>query len=356
MSLRVELIPTPVDGTDVHPLLEGYVAMVSRDHLATLGTDDLVDAAPVLALNLSEQQHKTKALLVALDGDTVVGGSFFGMPLRDNRTLAEGDFAIDPDADIAAVLPLLWAGIRPVLQQAGRRTAQVWTAHRVDDATPHLTPRTGVGSLPQDGLATTLQGQGFVLEQVERHSMLEVAGSLPVAAREGAAAAELAGSDYEVLSWVGLTPSEHLEQMAAIAARMSTDVPSGELDLEPEIWDAERVVEGDRITALMGRRKFTTVARHVHTGQIVAYTEIDQPGDKPEVGYQEDTLVHADHRGHRLGMLVKARNLELLAAEAPDVARIHTWNAGENDHMLAINHALGFRDRSIEGAWQVTGL
>ena len=356
MSLTVELVPQPADGTEVHPLVEAYVAVVRRVHVATLGNDDLVDAASAVALNLYEQKHKTKVLLVARDGAAVVGGCFFGMPLRDNRTLAEGDFTIDPDADVAEVLPLLWDGIRPVLVQAGRHTAQVWMSHRIEETIPQLTPRTGVGSLPSDEFTTTLQNLGFVLEQVERHSVLEVAHALPVARGEGVRAAAAAGADYELLSWVGATPSELLDQVAVIAARMSTDVPSGELDLEPEVWDAERVMESDRITALMGRRRFSTVARHVPTGQVVAYSEIDQPGDKPTVAYQEDTLVQSDHRGHRLGMLVKARNLELLAAQAPDVARIHTWNAGENDHMLAINHALGFRDRSLEGAWQITGL
>lgn len=32
--------------------------------------------------------------------------------------------------------------------------------------------------------------------------------------------------------------------------------------------------------------------------------------------------------------------------------RVHTWNAGENSHMLAINTALGFRPVSLEGVWE----
>ena len=75
------------------------------------------------------------------------------------------------------------------------------------------------------------------------------------------------------------------------------------------------------------------------------------------VGWQGDTLVHGDHRGHRLGMLVKVANLEAMAAERPSTRRVHTWNAGENQWMLAINVALGFRRVATEGAWQkrVTG-
>ena len=144
--------------------------------------------------------------------------------------------------------------------------------------------------------------------------------------------------------------------MAQIMARMSTDVPSGDLELEPEVWDAARVAESDRVATRMGRARLTTIARHVPTGEIVAYTVIESPSDKPQAAYQEDTLVHAEHRGHRLGMLVKAGNREQLGRELPAVRRIHTWNAGENEHMLAINRALGFTDRTVEGGWQLTGL
>ena len=49
------------------------------------------------------------------------------------------------------------------------------------------------------------------------------------------------------------------------------------------------------------------------------------------------------HRGHRLGMLVKILNIRRLLTEYPNVERIVTFNAAENDHMLAINVALGFR-------------
>src|SRR5690606_36226237 len=161
---------------------------------------------------------------------------------------------------------------------------------------------------------------------------------------------------YEVLSWVGFTPEELREDMAEVMGHMATDVPSGELELEPEQWTAGRVADTERVVDRTGRTRVTTVARHRDSGRLVAYTIIDHPRDKPAVGYQEDTLVVREHRGHRLGMLVKAANLRTLAEHLPHVRRIHTWNAGENAQMLAINHALGFRDVSLEGGWQVTGL
>ncbi|WP_414172544.1 GNAT family N-acetyltransferase [Clavibacter tessellarius] len=73
--------------------------------------------------------------------------------------------------------------------------------------------------------------------------------------------------------------------------------------------------------------------------------------DGHEYTYQQDTLVLAEHRGHRLGMLLKVENLLLLAREAPGADRVVTWNADENRPMLAVNEALGFRHVGTSGSW-----
>lgn len=62
-----------------------------------------------------------------------------------------------------------------------------------------------------------------------------------------------------------------------------------------------------------------------------------------EYAEQDATVVLRAHRGHRLGMLVKAVNAQALLAAQPAVKRIWTWNNEENPHMLAINVAMGFR-------------
>jgi len=48
------------------------------------------------------------------------------------------------------------------------------------------------------------------------------------------------------------------------------------------------------------------------------------------------------HRGHGLGLWVKALNLLRLTDERPLVQRVSTWNAASNDHMIRVNRALGF--------------
>jgi hypothetical protein len=53
--------------------------------------------------------------------------------------------------------------------------------------------------------------------------------------------------------------------------------------------------------------------------------------------------VLAGHRGHGLGITVKAANLIRLRVDEPQVTRVLTWNAETNEHMRAVNERLGFR-------------
>ncbi|MDF9876540.1 hypothetical protein [Cellulosimicrobium cellulans] len=52
-------------------------------------------------------------------------------------------------------------------------------------------------------------------------------------------------------------------------------------------------------------------------------------------------------------MLVKVAVLDELARARPSSRRVHTWNAQENAHMLAINDALGFAPASVDAEWQL---
>lgn len=58
---------------------------------------------------------------------------------------------------------------------------------------------------------------------------------------------------------------------------------------------------------------------------------------------QLDTLVLAELRRHRLGVLIKIANLRALAAILPAPQLVYTFNAEENRHMLDVNEAVGFR-------------
>jgi len=77
----------------------------------------------------------------------------------------------------------------------------------------------------------------------------------------------------------------------------------------------------------------TTVALHVATGQLAGYTELDVPAESDRPVEQVDTLVLKDHRGHRIGMLLKLTNLRELATRFPDHSFVESMNArGQPPH------------------------
>ena len=64
------------------------------------------------------------------------------------------------------------------------------------------------------------------------------------------------------------------------------------------------------------------------------------------------TLVLKEHRGHKLGMLLKVANLAHLQREQPGHPSITTFNAEENRFMLDVNEAVGFVPIAAESAWR----
>jgi GNAT superfamily N-acetyltransferase len=158
---------------------------------------------------------------------------------------------------------------------------------------------------------------------------------------------------YSLVQWVGAAADELVDDLAALMARMSTDAPFEDLDWEPEQWTAGRYREQERSIIAAGRVRLTTAARHEASGQIVACTHLATADAQPEFASQWSTIVIGEHRGHRLGMLIKLANLHLLRTRRPRVRFINTWNAAVNGHMVGINEAMGFRAVERWREWQL---
>ncbi len=215
-----------------------------------------------------------------------------------------------------------------------------------------IRPQVGPNGVPANSPDTRFAlAHGYRLGQIERSSELP----LPMPAERLDAlydeAVRAAGSDYRVLGWWRHAPEEYVVGFAALRARMTRDVPQSGIALDDEEWTPSRVRELEQLMIDRGEPFLCSVAQHIPSGRLVAYTDLVVPegGGKVE---QHDTLVVREHRGHRLGMLVKAENIRRLAELEPNATRILTWNADENEYMLAVNNAFGFRLHGLVGNWQ----
>lgn len=214
-----------------------------------------------------------------------------------------------------------------------------------------LASPTGFGAVPDDDSARFLRGRGYTLEQVERVSRI----GLPVAgvAERLAAAEERSGPDYRLHAWVRRIPERWYADIAAIATQMGTDAPTAGLDEPEDPWTAERVAaEDERRARTSPRTTISAGVEHLPTGRLVGVTDLSVPQQSHRAVQQYATLVLREHRGHRLGMLLKLANLAHLEREFPGHPSVITFNAEENRPMLDVNERLGFEPIAVEGAWQ----
>jgi GNAT superfamily N-acetyltransferase len=158
--------------------------------------------------------------------------------------------------------------------------------------------------------------------------------------------------EYRTMAFVAPWPEEFLDDHCALLRVMSTDEPAGDGERQAEHWDAARLHENDQLDAAREATVLAAAAQHVPSGKLVATTELSVSKNSPGQAWQQITVVHPDHRGHRLGLAVKLANLDLLGEFAPDVRILQTGNAAVNKPMIAVNEMMGFEVFSEGAFWQ----
>ncbi|WP_144795264.1 GNAT family N-acetyltransferase [Microbacterium paludicola] len=352
MTITEMVVPSSVDA----PGAEEFLAMVDLGNQVCVldaGTDDLYETpAEALPRWLDRTDDTYRGYIARSEDGDIIGAAFLRTSNEEGSTTAEADIAVLPPHVSSGVAAALLEHVQEEARRLGRRTLQVWTLHPVAPAARMLTPATGHGRVAATELSDVLTADGFVMEQVERTSTLALDGDLSLAERMLAEASAIAGDDYRVVSWTLPTPEHLREGYANVISRMATDVPSGDLVFEEEKWDAERVVRHDRVIADAGQMLSVAAVEHVPTGRIVAFNELVIGPDRSAVTHQYGTLVVKEHRGKRLGTIVKCANVLRWRDLAPDSPRICTFNAEENRPMLDINEAIGFVPASYAAGWQ----
>ncbi|MEO6998843.1 MAG: GNAT family N-acetyltransferase [Terracoccus sp.] len=332
--------------------LQALAALTNDIMFELEGDRDLARSPLQLHAAYGERRYDERRAWLAIDDDELVGFVNARMPLADDAKTVYCFVAVRRDRRRRGIATALLGHLIDHASTVGRTSLQMFVIHSADAGATQHAAATGHGGVPTTDASTQfLLGNAFTLEQANVGSVL----ALPVDVHHLDAletqAHDLAAG-YATLSWEAPTPAELRPGLAQLRQRMSTDLPTGELDADEQPWDADRVGHEETRALRSGQRLLYAAAREHSSGELVAYTEIrlqTDPGVSPDQG---DTLVLREHRGHRLGLLVKIANLRALAGARPHARRIKTFNADENAHMRSINDVLGFTPEMISGAWQ----
>jgi GNAT superfamily N-acetyltransferase len=283
-----------------------------------------------LALGWTEDPRET--WLARDDAGQPCGWYVLSLPHRENRHLAELTPTVHPARRRAGLGSALFRHGAERARQLGRTTMS-------GDA---------LEGSPGAAFARAQRGRPGITEVRRILRLNEIPPGQLTRLRQ---TAETAATGYQLLIWDGPAPEEELPALAAIYADAG-DMPRNP-GHEPPQWDVDRARLDDRRAAVLGLRQYTVTAQSIATGELAGLTELAVEPEHDTWGFQELTVVARRHRGHRLGLLVKVAMLELLAEREPQLAQILTGNAGENEHMIAINAQLGFEVLDQFPSWEV---
>lgn len=325
--MRVELTRIdPFDDAEVDVWWEIYAAAERADR---------GENTPVWTLGESrhEVQQRTDTIerriyLARMDGE-VVASARLALPLRDNTRTAAIGVHVVPALRRRGFGSAVLAELESEARAAGRSILNGETSW------PHAAGVDGDG-VPGREFARS-HGYALALGDVQSTLPLPIDATL---LDELEAEASARSGPYTLRSWTGPVPEDIIAGWAELDAALDTEAPIGDRDLAARTADVAEVRENEALLVQQNRSSFGTVAVD-GGGRIVAYTQIVVSGDDGNA-YQWGTLVQRDARGHRLGLAIKVANLRMLQAHAPAVRSVYTYNAGVNEHMLAINTRLGF--------------
>ena len=270
--------------------------------------------------------------LTARVDDRVVGTAELTLPFKDNLHLLEFEMDVHPEYRRRGVGSALLKRVEEIGAAEGRTTFITYAPDQMRDDYPKL----GAGKA-----FLTAHGYTAGLDEVHRAADLDL---VPEAELDELLAKAWAKADgYELVQWANVAPDDVVDGIAYLDGRLNTDAPMGDLDMEAEKVDRDRIRAGERREMAAGGLKLHTAVRHVESGTVAGWTFIQvQPGME-EHAWQGITIVDPEHRGHRIGTILKIANHRYARSYRPRLKYVHTWNAEENDFMISINEAVGYR-------------
>ena len=268
---------------------------------------------------LTNDEERALTGLLAMDDDRPVGAMLARLPLLEDLDRADGALVVAASDRRGGIARRLLDGISGVLLDSGRRLLR----GDAEAGTPGARFAQAIGARETQRVVRSR----LDLTAVDRSDLEQLAGR------------QAAG--YRLACWTDRCPDDLVDAFARAREAMN-DAPVGDATRDPRIWDAARVRRWEGHQARRTYRGLVTAAVHEGSGEVAGFTEIYGAGDRPRGVEQEDTAVVAAHRGHGLGLLIKAVNLRRLLDAEPHTRWVVTWNAADNRFMRAVNEWLGF--------------
>lgn len=258
---------------------------------------------------------------------------------RDGRVVGALRLALPAGAPVIRVDQLL---VHPVARRQGIGRALV--AHAVGRLAEHgRTSLTATLSAPVPGgpvvdetpsaFAAAVGALSVAGEGTGLHQWLDLAEHDPLA--DGVPAVP---PGYRLVTWGTVTPDEY-----AVAVSSLEQSLGGGPELPDEEIETSYARRFEKMRIGRGRRAYHTGVVHEASGKLAGYTSISKTTGNPEHALQGMTVVHATHRGHGLGRVIKLTNLDQARRAEPALRLLETANAAHNTPMIELNAAIGFR-------------
>ncbi|CAM3360723.1 N-acetyltransferase domain-containing protein [Deinococcus saxicola] len=323
---------SPFDPLAAPPEQRLAVGQLKVDAFASAYPGDPPQNAERAALELTHLTPEERAEhFVIWDGEQAVGWGSLNYDTQQNTHLAHARVTVHPQRRRQGLGRALSAALEEVARRETRRIITFVTSDR------HAGGEAFARLLGAEAALPT------------RQSRLELAGVDPALVAQWVT--RPAGEPYRLHTWQTI-PDEYLERMADLMMVMNT-APKGQLEMEDWRITPEMIRGWEANAAEGGERHPLIAVEDTRSGELMGYTDVFWTPERASIVYQAATAVRLTARGQGLGKWLKALMLVHLAEHAPGAQTIQTNNAEENDAMLGINVALGFKPWVAITEWQL---
>jgi GNAT superfamily N-acetyltransferase len=344
---EVKIVPIahPIAPDSPEPLAIQALQRLAREYDG--GDPELCETPEHYATLIKGTEYVAGEIALAYEGEEPIGYAWIELTLVDNLDKANTLVVVHPQYRGRGVGTALEQWVEERALALGRTEIFSYIELPVPSPDDVLLEAPDGGSIPlEHPIWQFMANRRFQLADIEVLNCARLPYSEETLSALEATLPETPG--YTFHTWFDSLPERYYDDYARLMEAASVDVPSGDVNIDRENWDAERVSDQREVYRRNGKVFLTTAVEK--DGHLVGLTELIRYRQHKFLD-QEYTIVLRGNRGRRLGLNLKLRNIRAAEQHWPDAQRMYTSNASENASMLAINDLLGFKaDREMVAA------